>query len=561
MNNPELNITEKRIRTLRSCLTQRQNDGQILNDLGNAYLEKSDIGRALSFLCQAVAADGKKANSYASLGRALLRAERHLEAICAFRQALALDKNLAEGYEGLGLALSANGELDLAISSLRAATAKLPSNSEFWANLAHLLIKKHKYEEAYVSATRACKNSNCYNSKYVCLPEALFGLGKFEAALRWLRKGIRMNPKWHDGYHNIGRGLYAEGRYKTAKSYFRKAISLFPDHAEAHFGLATSLLGDGDFTEGWKEYEWRFRTVSTMKSSACTFISELTEPMWNGEEIAGKTLLVYAEQGFGDIFQSVRYVPELAKKGAQIILMVYPELVELFRPMVSEGAIFAYNQLLPRYDYHIPLFSVPRLLKTTLETIPSTVPYIPVPAPLKLPKLLKKHAKLRIGFVWSSRRTNAFDFRSVPIGNFEPLFQMKGAAFFSFQVDEKVNALDKYKDKYTNVHSLKHFIKNWHDTACFVGKMDLLISIDTGFAHLAGGLGKPVWLILSRGGDWRYLSKKQRGEWATKSPWYPTMRLYRASSLGSWEYVINQIRRDLLDMIASQKSSTYQPVK
>lgn len=552
MDNSELNLIKRHIQTLRSQLIQRPNDGKILNELGIAYLQKNDISQATSCLCQAVvAADGKKADFYVSLGQVLLRSERNLEAICAFRQALSLEKNLAMAYCGLGLALSANGEFELSISSLRAATSASSNNAEFWASLAHVLIKTHEYQEAYASAKRALQISNCYNSECLCLVQALFGLRKFEPALRWLRKGIRINPKWADGYYNIGRALCAQEKFRAAKRYYKRAISLSPNHAEAHFGLAVSLLTDGNFAEGWKEYEWRFKLNKSSNSSPCKlFMQGLMEPMWNGEEINGKTLLVCAEQGFGDIFQAVRYVQELMRIGARILLLVYPELIELLRPLVPPGAIFAYNQLLPRYDYYIPLFSLPRMLKTTLDSIPSSVPYIPAPAISKIPIQLRKRSNLRIGLVWSSRRTGSLDFRSIPIENIEPLYQIKPATFFSFQVDDKADELNRYMHKYSNIHSLKPYIKNWRDTASLIAKMDLILSIDTGLAHLAGGLGKPIWLMLSYGADWRYLS---RNEWDTKSPWYPTMRLYRASSLSSWKDVINRIKADLIKVIASQK--------
>ena len=400
-----------RHKDLRKQLVADPNNAQALFELGRISMSKHEVGPAIGFFCQAVGADGKSSLYYSALGQALHLGGRHVEANCAFRQALALDSNCAEAYNGLGLALRATGDLELAVGSLRAAIKRAPANSDFRANLACMLIDKADYLRGYAAARKAHALNSSLQTARVYVAESLFGQGKATKAMKWLRKCIRTDPKWAEGYHNIGRALLLQGRFGAAKQYFRKVIKLIPEHADAHFGLAFSLLGDGKFVEGWKEYEWRFKLASHPSTAVGNFIAELSEPMWAGEDLSGKTLLVYGEQGFGDTFQSLRFLRELVKRGCRIILMVYKELVTLLGPMPEASVVIAYGQLIPRYDFHIPLFSLPRMLGTTIDSIPCDVPYLPIPKLKKKPAQLRKPAQCRVGFMWSTNRLNATDHR------------------------------------------------------------------------------------------------------------------------------------------------------
>lgn len=533
------------VNRLRGQLVQRPNDGKLLYQLGKAYAERQEFGWALAFLCQAVAAEQKNPAYYAALGDALHRHGKYLEAICAFRQALALDGSLAVAFNGMGLAQNAVGELELATASLQVATRINQDNAAFWGSLATVLIGRHEYKQAYAAARKSWLLDDQPELAYINLAEAEFGRGRINAGLNWIRRGLRKNPDLANGYHNMGRGLLAQGQCRRALKYYHQAIARFPKHADAHFGLSNTLLAMGDFPAGWEKYEWRLKLTSFTKSMAGNFVQDLTEPMWAGESLEGKTLLVYGEQGFGDTLQSIRFLPEVAARGCRVILMVYRELVSLLRPLPCIATIIAYGDLIPRYDYHIPVFSLPKMLGKTIATIPCDLPYVPVPNHRRRPELIRKSSAFRVGIFWATKRLSAFDHRSVPLRFLTPLFDGAAVEFFSFQINEAAGELQPYAHL-PNVKNLKSFIKDWRDTAFFISQMDLMITIDSGIAHLAGALGAPVWVMLPENAEWRWLAVAPGSPWFDKSPWYPTMRLFRSPAHDAWATVVDRVKSELL---------------
>jgi tetratricopeptide (TPR) repeat protein len=273
------------IKTLRERLLSHVNDAEALCRLGQAYADRGDLERGLTFLYQAVAADQKNPMHFSSLGDILRKKGRYLEAICAFRQALTLDNTLAATYDGLGMVQSLLGEYDLATASMRVATQKSPQNPEFWANLATNLLQQHKYAEAKEAAMRAYTLDKKLRKVCANLAESEFGQAQFDAGLRWLRQALRQNPNSPGILGNIARGYMAKNQWRQAVTYFRREISGFPKNKEAQFGVAQSLLAMGNFSEGWDRYEWRLKKASSANSRAGRFINDLTEPMWAGEDL------------------------------------------------------------------------------------------------------------------------------------------------------------------------------------------------------------------------------------------------------------------------------------
>lgn len=532
------------IKRLRSKLLLEPNNGRVLYKLGCAYAQRREFGWSVAFLCQAVAAEQKNPLYYIALGRALLETGRYLEAVCAFRQALAMDNSLAAAYDGMGMAQNAVGEVDFAKACLQLATKKDPANSEFWTHLATILNGRQEYSEAQASAMQSYRLNRKSEMVYINLVESSFGRGQLNTGLKWMRKGLRQNPKLANGYHNMARGFLAKHQCHRAIEHYHKAIACCPQHGDAHFGLSNAFLALGNFTKGWDEYEWRLKLESYTKSFAGNFIQDLTEPMWAGEDLKQKTLLVYGEQGFGDTIQSVRFVSELVRRGARIILMVYKELVPLLKSMTGVSQVIAYGDLIPRYDYHIPVFSLPKILKIDLETIPRGTAYIATTNHRKMPAILSKPAKLRVGLFWSTKRLSSVDYRSMRLQNLEPLLRNSSVNYFSFQMNEAAGELKDFSEL-ANLFSLKPFINDWQDTASLISKMDLLVSIDSGIVHLAGALGKPVWVMLPHSSEWRWLAVKKSSPWFYKSPWYPTMRLFRSTSNSSWIEVIRQVENEI----------------
>jgi tetratricopeptide (TPR) repeat protein len=536
------------IKAQRERLLLHVNDADTLHKLGRAYADQGDLERAVAFLCQAVAADQKNSKYFTSLGNVLSSTGRYMEAICTFRQALTMDGELAAAYDGLGTAQSSLGEFELAAASFRAAAQKDSLNPKFWAKLASSLLKQHKYVEAKHAAMRAYRLDKKMSLACSCLAESELGQARLDAGLRWARRAFRLSPNLFGFRSDIARAYRAKNRLRQAVTHFKLELSRFPQNVEAQFGISQSLLAMGNFSDGWSQYEWRLKRGAFANSLTGKFIGELTEPMWAGEELGGKTLLVYSEQGFGDIMQTIRFVPEIGRRGCRIILMVYKELVPLLKAMPAVSSVIAYGDLIPRYDYHIPIFSLPGLLKANLETIPCDVPYISVPSHRTPPPILRKPGKFRVGFCWSTRRIHTFDFRSIQLCAMRPLFGNKSVSFFSLQLNDQNQELKNFS-QFSNVHDLKPFIEDWRDTALLISKMDLVISIDTAIAHLAGALGKPVWVLLPRTADWRWMTVGKNSRWFERTPWYPTMRLFRSKSNSRWDGVIKQVKNELTRIV------------
>ena len=376
------------ISALEKLLIHSPNDAQALHDLGIAYSIRLEHGRALGFLFQAVAADHTNANFNSSLGLCLLHQGKNLEAICAFRQAISVDVNFAEAYDGLGLALKRSGHNALAIGCFRKAVEIKPRVTKYFVNLSFALANQHEYAEAYAVAIRSHLIDPNSLDSCCCVVESCLGQGRFRLAKQRLLKFLHHNPKWSDGYHNLARILQCQGYISKAIVNYNKAIELHPKGIDAHFGLATCLLGKGNYTKGWEEYEWRFKLEGWQRSIAAGFVRDLTEPMWAGEDLNGKTILIYGEQGFGDTIQMARYAVILAKRNCRVILMVYSDTAALLRSVPSIFLVIAYGDLIPRYDYHIPLFSLPKALRTTVETIPCPIPYVFPPKDRKTPQTI-----------------------------------------------------------------------------------------------------------------------------------------------------------------------------
>jgi Flp pilus assembly protein TadD len=538
----------KRVSALRQQLLNQPNNAQIIYALGSAYLAANQIGLATNLICQAISIQQNDPDMHVAFGSALFQSGRYLEAVCAYRKALSLNDDLSAAYNGLGNALQKIGERDLGISALKCATKRSPSIAKYWSDLAASL-SKYDSKNAYEAAKTAHALDPNLQTAYIWLAESLLGMKRFMAAENWIRKGLRRWPKWGNGYNNLGRVLQAAGDFEAAKNAFLKAISLNPNHADPHIGLSNCFMATGDFERGWEEYEWRFKVNGWLTSTAAGFVRKLTEPMWND----GKTLLVYGEQGIGDTIQMIRYIHELRKRNCNVILMIYRETFDLLRTLPSASVVITYGDLIPRYDYHTPLFSLPKHFGTTIETVPQQVPYIPVPNKGKLPAVITRPTGFRVGFIWSTKRLGAVDYRNVPLNLLSMIFKHKSITFFSFQVNEHADELDV--KAYPNVHSLKPFIKDWRDTAWFISKMDLIISIDSGLTHVAGALGKNVWVLLPHVAEWRWLFSNKGDAWYDKSPWYPTARLFRASSFTSWNSAIRKMDVELGKIVDAKRSN------
>ena len=309
----------------------------------------------------------------------------------------------------------------------------------------------------------------------------------------------------------------------------RKPCILSPDNAVFHWNLSLALLLSGNFEEGWKEYEWRQK----VKDFPNRIVSQ---PLWDGSDIAGQTILLQAEQGYGDTIQFIRYASMVAQRGANVIVSCQNELTSLLKKVDGIHHVAGYHEPIPEFDVYCPLLSLPLIFHTTVESIPAHVPYIkPEPSLFQhwRAKIQNHVSRLKIGLVWAGREQ-----RSCPLELFTPLAEIHYSTFYSLQKGE---AAEQAKNPPEGMKLIDYTedIHDFSDTAAFIENLDLVISVDTAVAHLAGALGKPVWTLLPFVPDWRWLLNRD------DSPWYPTMRLFRQPSPGDWESVIARIAQDL----------------
>lgn len=374
-------------------------------------------------------------------------------------------------------------------------------------------------------------------------PEIFFNYAKLltklnrpEEALASFNKAIELRPDFLEAYINRGIVLRALNNPDEALASFNKAIELQANYPEAHFGRSFCYLIKGDFEMGWKEFEWRWED-SYLKSKQLNF----TSPLWLGQEsISGKVILIHAEQGYGDTMQFCRYISLLSKKGAKVLFLVPETLVNLLSALEGVTQIIADNKTIPAFDYHCPLLSLPLAINTRMETIPAKTPYLfsTEEKRNKWSKKLGAKKMPRIGLTWSGNPSHKNDAkRNIPL---ELLLQTlpSGVQYLSLQKELRNTDLSTLS-KYPAFLHFEEELEDFADTAALCDLMDLIISVDTSAAHLAGAMNKPVWILLPFAPDWRWLLNRN------DSPWYPSMTLYRQSSRDRWDDVLTRIAADL----------------
>jgi len=314
----------------------------------------------------------------------------------------------------------------------------------------------------------------------------------------------------------------AMGLIEEALAACDAVLAAAPDNAEAHWNRALLLLLRGDYQAGWKEYEWRWQ-----KRNFTSPRRDFQQPRWNGEPAQGKTILVHAEQGFGDTLQFCRYLPLLTDRGARVIFECHPPLVSLLRSIDSRIVVLGQGNPLPSFDLHLPLLSLPMIFDTSLKTIPVNIPYLKSSADISDFSYLFDTHKFKIGICWAGK-SYPDPGRSCPAELLAPLGELDGIAWYSLQTQGKEIPPFPMTD-------LEPVIKDFNDTAMLMEHLDLVITVDTAVAHLAGAMGKPAWIMLPYAPDWRWMMERN------DSPWYPSMRLFRQPKSGFWYDVIKEV--------------------
>ena len=423
------------------------------------------------------------------------RAGRLLEAEKIYRQVLAAEPEHADALHLLGAVALQSGHYDAAIELARAALQHRPSDPQVFNTLG----------------------------------EAYRWSGEIEQALACYEEALRLDARYAAALTNRGNAFQLLQRYDEALASYNAALTLTPDLAEAHWNRSHLRLLMGDFKNGWKEYEWRFRLPAPHNESR-TF----TQPRWKpGHPLRGKTILLHAEQGLGDTLQFVRYAPAVAALGANVILEVQPALASLLSSVAGPLQVVAQGTPLPAFDLYFPLVSLPLAFDTRLNSIPAVTPYVAANAASieKWRQRLDTTPSPRIGIAWSGNPRHINDrWRSTTLETLLPLLAT-GATIISLQ--QEVRPEDQVTLQQNG--QIRHYgaaLRDFSDTAALLSQMDLVVTVDTVIAHLAGAMGKPAFIMLPFAPDWRWLAGR------ADSPWYPTARLFRQARRADWNGVV-----------------------
>jgi tetratricopeptide (TPR) repeat protein len=490
---------------------------------------------ALASFDRAIALRPQFAEAHNGRGCVLLDLGRPSDALACFAQALALQPDDAEALNNRGNALTALRRPAEAIADLTAALRLRPNHALAHYNTGNALAQLGRHADAVASYDRAIALAPGHAEAHCNRGMALQELGRTNAARDSFAAAIAHKPTLAAAHNGLGTTLRALGAYREALACFARAIELRPDLAEAHVNKGQTRLLLGELPAGWAPYERRW-DMAELASQRRVFAA----PAWRGREpIDGKTLLLHAEQGFGDTLQFVRYADVLAARGARIVIEVQPALERLLATTYPQ--VIARGEPLPPFDYHCPMLSTPHTCATDLATIPAAVPYLAAPEAdisdwaARVPRA----GRLRVGLAWSGTAALKFGHdRSVPLAALAPLLAINGIQWISLQ--KEVREADRAAlAAHPNLVRCGDALADFAATAALIATVDLVISTDTAVAHLAGALGKPLWIMLARVPDFRWLLDR------ADSPWYPTARLFRQPASGDWTSVIANVRGEL----------------
>jgi tetratricopeptide (TPR) repeat protein len=458
------------------------------------------------------------------------------EAIEHVQRAAKLAPQVALFHANLGEMYRLAGRLKLAVEEARRALEIEPKLAMALSNLGVALYELKDYEEAARAQRKAIAANPNFAEAHSNLGNAVHALKRFDQAIAAYRRAIALKPDYADAWANLGTTLHHSGSFDEGIAALRRAIALAPHHANAHSGLGILLLMRGELGEGWDEYEWRLR--STERKGP-----RFPEIPWQGEALAGKHIYVQAEQGFGDTLQFARYLPLLAARAGRVTMRVHQQLVSLLQESLPGITVLGDRRDPAPYQCDAVLLSLPRLFKTRLETIPAQVPYLRAPADpvARWTKRLAGMSGLKVGLVWAGNPEHVNDHRrSVDLKLLTPLFAVRGASFASLQVGPRSADLKKLKSSKIKIEDLSPAFNDFVESAAAVSALDLVITVDTSMAHLAGALGKPVWVLLPWVTDWRWMLQRE------DNPWYPTMRLFRQKrGEDDWTGVLARMAKEL----------------
>jgi tetratricopeptide (TPR) repeat protein len=535
-------------------------------NLGVVYQKQGNLSAAIASYERVLAIHPNHVAALINLGNAHKQAGKLPEAIPYYRRALELEPTAADAHYNLGATLQQLGELERAALCYQQAIQLKPDHASAYNNLGNIFRERNRLEEAIACYDRAIKMTPARAEIHNNLGVTLRDLKRSREAIACFQTAISLDPNAAELHSNLGNALKDEGmldeaiacylqslalksdeamvhdnlalayldqgNLDAAASCFRRSGELNPDSPHLHWCQSMLLLLTGDFQRGWPEHEWRWRCPDWRRYTG-EHLPDYPQPVWNGSRLDGKTILLQAEQGFGDTIQFVRYVLPVKQAGGHVILQCQSALLPLLSRCGADQVVGRIGDV-PPFDCRAALMSLPAIFQTTLDTIPSRVPYLLADPALVASwrEKLRPILGFRVGINWRGRGgAGIYRRRDIPLQHFEPLAQIPGVRLVSLHKGDSDPDIASQNERpfYVDLGAdLDAAHGAFMDTAAVMMSLDLVITSDTAIAHLAGALGVPVWLALSFAADWRWLL--DRGD----NPWYPTMRLFRQKRPGDW---------------------------
>lgn len=503
-----------------------------------ALAAQKKTAEAIAAFRRAIEAKPDYIQAYYKLGNLLHQSGDGNGAIEAYKKALALKPDFPEVLNNLGVVFKQQGALREAAKYYHRALSIRPNDPVPLDNLGVICFALGNLDAAKEYHCRALALNPDFPSALNNLGLTLRQQGAFAEGISLLTKALTLQPNFPEALNNLGNALKDSGMLPEAISAYEQAIALKGEDPEFHHNLALALLAVGRFEEGWSKYEWRWQSNQLAAAR-----HDMTKPLWRGEAAEGRTLLIRAEQGFGDTLQFCRYAPLAAARGLRVVLEVQPALVRLMESLDGVEQVIAQGQPLPEFDLYCPMMSLPMAFHTQLDTVPGDIPYLSAKQEsidIWKNRLANSGNKRKVGLVWAGAgRQHSTDIaavdrrRSIIPVLLAPLMDIAGIQYYSLQKGG-TDAPAEF-----GLIDLMNECRDFADTAALIANLDLIISVDTAVVHLAGALGKPVWVLDRFDTCWRWLRDRE------DSPWYPTLRLFRQHKPGDWMEVVERVRSAL----------------
>ncbi|CAA7624222.1 TPR repeat-containing protein [Candidatus Terasakiella magnetica] len=536
----ELDHREEALAAFRHALAVLPGTATLHHNIGWVLEELEQLDEAEEHYRRSIAGDPGAFGSHVNLGNVLMAQKHESEAMACFRRTIILKPDWDVPYNNLGNALIEAEQLDEAAACSHRALTLDPTQPDNHNVQGNLLRESGRPEDALASYRHAIELQHDFTAAYANMGSFLNDLGRYEEAEEQLRKALAFDRDSFSTSINLSNTLRALGRLDEAEEVCRRAIAIKPDSPEAHCNLSQIDLLKGNFTDGWNRYEWRWLT----KTAGFDKRRDFPQPLWSGDPADGRTILLWSEQGLGDSIQFVRYVSLVQERGWRIVLEIPAVLFRLFSSLDGVSLVVR-GQQLPPFDVQCPLLSLPLIFGTTLETVPARIPYLRAD-PARTEAWRTRLAELTgpvgddllVGLVWAGNTGVGKSFtrkmnlqRSMRLNDLAALGGFSGIRFISLQKDPPASLEALSPPEGMRLADPMSNVSDFSDTADLIECLDLVISVDTSVAHLAGALGKPVWVLSRFNCCWRWMVDTEA------SPWYPTMRLFRQSRPGDWRSI------------------------